>query len=169
MEPEGVKRMSERSESDRSLQYTGYIGDGDSKSYSYILKVNPYNGKSIKKYECVGHVQKWLGNALQKLQSQYGKKKLSDSKTIGGYGRLTADRLDKLQTYYGLASRRNRDDLDGMRKEIWAGLYHSASTDDQPQHQFALMAQTHGAKSTRQSSRVKHIIIPNRCPQLWWM
>ena len=136
MEPEGVKRIFERSESDRSLQYTGYIGDGDSKSYSYILKVNPYNGKSIKKYECVGHVQKRLGTALRKLKSQYGKKKLSDSKTIGGYGRLTADRIDKLQTYYGLAIRRNKDDLDGMRKEIWAGLYHSASTDDQPQHQF---------------------------------
>ena len=64
MEPEGVKRIFERSESERSLQYTGHIGDGDSKSYSYILKVNPYNGKLIKKYECVGHVHKWLGTSL---------------------------------------------------------------------------------------------------------
>ena len=56
MEPEGVKRIFEWSENDRSLQYTGYIGDGDSKSYSYILKVDPYNGKSIKKYDCVGHL-----------------------------------------------------------------------------------------------------------------
>jgi len=136
MEPEGVKRIFLRSESDRCLQYTGYIGDGDSKSYSHILKVDPYNGKSIRKYECVGHVQKRLGTALRKLKSQYGRKKLSDNKPIGGYGRLTADRIDKLQTYYGLAIRRHKDDLDGMRKEIWAGLYHSASTDDHPQHQF---------------------------------
>ena len=74
MEPEDVKRIFKRSERDRSLQYTGYIGDGDSKSYSYILKVDPYNGKSTKKYECVAHAQKRLGTALRKLKRKFGKR-----------------------------------------------------------------------------------------------
>ena len=136
MEPEGVKRIYQRSESQNHLQYTGFIGDGDSKSYPSIAKLNPYNGKDIKKFECVGHIQKRLGGALRKLKNKYGSSKLSDGKTIGGYGRLTADRIDKLQTYYGLSIRRHKEDLEGMKREALAGLYHTASTDEKPQHQF---------------------------------
>ena len=54
--------------------------------------------------------------------------------TIGGRGRLTTERIDKLQVYYGLAIRRNRYNVEGMKKEIWAGLHHSVSTDEKPQH-----------------------------------
>ncbi len=48
MEPEGVRRIFERSEADRNLQYTGYIRDGDSKSFSAIQRADPYNGKMKK-------------------------------------------------------------------------------------------------------------------------
>ena len=44
----------------------------------------------------VGHMQKRLGTALQKLKKTWGKKKLEDGKTIGGRGRLTANLMDKL-------------------------------------------------------------------------
>ncbi len=70
MEPEGVRRIFERSEADRNLQYTGYIV------------------------------------------------------------RLTSDRIDKLQTYYGVAIRRHKDDLEGMKREVCVGLYHTASSND---------------------------------------
>ena len=135
MEPEGVKRIYNRSEDSRKLQYTGYIGDGDSKSFSSIKASRPYAGKDITKYECVGHVQKRMGTALRKLKAQKGKQKLRDGRTIGGIGRLTNGRIDKLQVYYGLAIRRHKFDVDGMKKEVWAGLYHSASSDENPQHQ----------------------------------
>ena len=78
--------------------------------------------------ESVGHIQTQLVSALCKLKSNQGNSKLSDGKTIRGYGRLTADRDDKLQTFYGLAIRRHKDDLTGMEKE--------ASTDAKPQHRF---------------------------------
>ena len=135
MEPEGVKRIFARSEDSRKLQYTGYIGDGDSKSFSSIKASNPYANKDILKYECVGHVQKRMGTALRKLKAQKGKQKLKDGKTIGGLGRLTNAKIDKLQVYYGLAIRRHKHDLEGMKKEVWAGLCHSASSDENPQHQ----------------------------------
>ena len=45
------------------------------------------------------------GGALLKLKSKCGSNKLPDGKTIWGYGKLTADRIDKLQTYYGLSIR----------------------------------------------------------------
>ena len=107
MEPEGVRRIFQTSESERNLQYTGYIG-GDSKSFTSVVNAQPYGDKTVKKYECVGHLQKRLGAALRKIKKKHGNKKLSEGKTIGGYGGLTANRIDKLQTYHGLAIRRRK-------------------------------------------------------------
>ena len=133
MEP-GVKRIYTRFEDSKRLQCTGCIGDGDAKSFSSIMASKPYADKDIMKYECVGHVQKQMGTVLRKLRAQKGKQKLRDGKTIGGIGRLTNARIDKLQVYYGLAIQRHKHDLEGMKKEVWAGLYHSASSDEKPQH-----------------------------------
>eukprot|EP00795_Rhopilema_esculentum_P011847 gene11847-2387_t len=51
----------------RNLQYTGYIWDGDSKSYSSI-KASKHGDKVIAKIEFVGHVQKRMAAALMKLR-----------------------------------------------------------------------------------------------------
>eukprot|EP00795_Rhopilema_esculentum_P005715 gene5715-10967_t len=58
LEPEGVSRIFVCSVETRKLQYTGYIGDGDSESFSSIKASKPYV-----KIECVGHVQKRKGTA----------------------------------------------------------------------------------------------------------
>ena len=99
MEPEGVRRIFLRSSESRHLQYTGYIGDGDSKAFSQVNSLRPYGDKSITKIECVGHVQKRMGTALRKLKSAKGKQKLSDRKTIDGAGILTGALIDKRQIY----------------------------------------------------------------------
>ena len=90
-------------------------------------------GCTIEKKECVGHVQKRMGTALRKLKD-YGRRKLSDNKTIGGQGRLTGKKIDKIQRYYGLAIRRNKHDLTNMTKAVYAILQHMSSTDQNPQH-----------------------------------
>ncbi len=41
MEPEGVRRIFERPKADRNLHETGYIGEGDSKSFSAINRADP--------------------------------------------------------------------------------------------------------------------------------
>ncbi len=74
-------------------------------------------------------------NGLEKIKSTHGAKKINEGKSIGGMGTLTADRIDKLQVYVVL-TRRHKNDLDGMKNEVWAGLYHSASTDEKPKQQF---------------------------------
>ena len=61
---------------------------------------------------------------------------LSDGKTLGGAGRLTDAEIDKLQTYYSLAIRRNTHDVEKMRTAVWAIFFHKASTDEKPQHQL---------------------------------
>ena len=136
MEQEGVGRIFLRSAESRHLQYTGYIGDGDSKAFSQVNSLRPYGGKSITKIECVGHVQKRMRTALPKLKSAKGKQKLSDGKTIGGASRLTGALIEKLQICYGLSICRNKDNLKKVHDKVWGGLFHSASTDKHPQHQY---------------------------------
>ena len=67
MEVEGVKRLYERSH-DHGLQYTTFVGDGDSRSFTVISRLQPYGpAVKIEKEECVGHIQKRMGTRLRSL------------------------------------------------------------------------------------------------------
>jgi hypothetical protein len=59
---------------------------------------------------------------------------LPDSKPLGGKGRLTQSEIDKLQNYYGLAIRRTVNNLEAMKRAVWAVLFHKLSTYEKPQH-----------------------------------
>ena len=62
MEPNGTERIFRRSERQYDLRYTGFLGDGDSKSYARVQNVEPaiYDVNNVK-YECCSHVQKRRG------------------------------------------------------------------------------------------------------------
>ncbi|GFU26964.1 uncharacterized protein TNCV_1151431 [Trichonephila clavipes] len=82
METVGIVRIFQRSLSHRSVRYTSYIGNGDSKTFSSITASNPYGEDiTVSKIECVGHVQKIMGTPLRKLKQMNSK--LSDGKSIG--------------------------------------------------------------------------------------
>ncbi|GFX79577.1 uncharacterized protein TNCV_825661 [Trichonephila clavipes] len=66
METVGAYRIFERSEANRSLRYTSYYGDGDSKAFNNVKDIYGYD--SVVKYECIGHVQKRVGSRLRKLK-----------------------------------------------------------------------------------------------------
>lgn len=137
MEAAGAMEIFQRSVSERGVRYINYLGDGDSKAYKTVCESKPYGEDvQIEKLECVGHVQKRLGSRLRKLKKEMKGKRLEDGKVIGGAGRLTDSEIDKLQTYYGLAIRRNIHNLADMKKAVWASFLHKASTDSYPQHQF---------------------------------
>ena len=111
------------------------LGDGDSSTYNAIVESKPYGDNCTpNKLECIGHVQKRVGSRLRKLKSSSKGQKLADGKGLSGKGRLTDDKIDVLQNYYGLAVRENLDDVGKMAKSIEASLYHVASTDQNPQH-----------------------------------
>ncbi|GFV62905.1 uncharacterized protein TNCV_3719111 [Trichonephila clavipes] len=135
METVGMIRMFQRSLSHRSVRYTSYIGDGDSKTFSSITASNPYGEDiTVSKIECVGHVQKRMGTRLRKLKQMSSK--LSDGKSIGGKGRLTDRMIDLITTYYGNAIRQNKTCMSDMRKAVWAVYFHIRSSDDEPLHCF---------------------------------
>lgn len=135
MEVEGALKVFARSERTRNVKYKYYMGDGDSKGFQSVVNSKPYGDFTIEKLECVGHVQKRMGGRLRKLRRDLKGQTLSDGLKIGGKkGRLTDAAIDSLQNYYGLAIRRNPNDLEKMRKDVWAIFFHKASTDEMPQH-----------------------------------
>lgn len=137
MEAEGAKQIFQRSVRERGVRYTKYLGDGDSKAYKTVCDSKPYGDSvNIEKLECVGHMQKRMGTRLRKIKKEMKGKKMSDGKTLGGQNRLTDAEIDKLQTYYGLAIRRNTEDVEKMQTAVWSIFLHKSSTDDHPQHQL---------------------------------
>jgi hypothetical protein len=73
----------------------------------------------------VGHYQKRLGTALRKLVKE---------KKLGGKGKLTSSKIDRMQNYFGMAVRLNTSSVEIMLKAIMATLFHLSSTDNNPQH-----------------------------------
>ena len=137
METEAVKILWKRSEDTNKLQYTSYIGDGDSKGFTAVAELRPYgNDVQIEKEECIGHVWKQMGKNLRDLKQKLGSKKLIDGKPIGGRGRLTDKRIDSLQNYYGDAIKKHAGNEDEMARAIKASLYHSLSVDDDYCHDY---------------------------------
>ena len=124
MEKEGVQQIYSRSISDRKLRYTEYYGDGDSKGFASVK--DTYHPIPVIKRECIGHIQKRVGNRLRKL-----KKEVSG---LGGAGKLTDSMVDRLQNYYGIAIRSNVGDLPKMKKAIGAVLFHCASSKENEWH-----------------------------------
>ena len=104
-------------------------------SFKKISEAKPYRLEiDIEKLECVGHVQKRCVTRLRKTINVKGKK-LDDGKGIGGAGRLTKKKIAILQNYFCFSNRQNSKNLERMRADIMAVLYHVASTDEnQQQH-----------------------------------
>jgi hypothetical protein len=136
MECDGILEIFSRSEIERGLVYTGYLGDGDSKSYTMVANANPPvyvrdDGSRvlIEKLECCGHIQKRMGNQLSScVQSNKNKKfKTKEGKIvtgIGGKGGLTKVAIRRIQGHFGAAIRNNKGNLEAMRGDILQILLH---------------------------------------------
>ena len=124
METEGAKRIFSRSLKRHKVRYTELYGDGDSKSHETVKKT--YLGIIVRKRQCVGHVQKRVGNRCIKLKKRI--------KGLGGRGKLTKRAIDRLQNYYGIAIRSNSNNLPAMQKAVRASLFHVASSETNNYH-----------------------------------
>ena len=80
MESAAAVNIFSRSVQSYGLRYVKYFGDGDSSSFSAIENI--YSSAVCKKYECLGHYQKRVGNRLRKLPQRVnglgGKAKAKD-------------------------------------------------------------------------------------------
>ena len=67
MENAGTVSIFSRSIADRGLRYLSYYGDGDSKSFASVENI--YEGAVVKKFECIDHYQKRVGNSSGALRT----------------------------------------------------------------------------------------------------
>ena len=130
-----------RSMEKNNLQYTTFVGDGDSSCFSKVKEAltEKYGEMyQLTKEKCTGHVQKRMGSGLREYKRKQQGIKLDDGKGVGGTGRLTDAIIDRIQNNYGQAIRSNKD-VESMRTAIQAVLHHMAKDDNKTlvdQHKF---------------------------------
>ena len=112
MEIAGVKTIWLCSVKDLKLKYSTFIGDGDAATFACLTELKPY-GEDVEiiNHECVGHIQKRMGTALQKLKKSGIAHE--NSQLVKFKGRLKNNAITALNVYYGSAIR-NKDDIHGM-------------------------------------------------------
>ncbi|GFX75424.1 CCHC-type domain-containing protein [Trichonephila clavipes] len=101
-----------------------FYGDGDSKSHLAVKDI--YGIDSVRKYECIGHIQKRVGSKLRIIKTK--------EKGLGGKGKLSDSFIDKIQNYYGIAIRSNIGNLEEMQRAVIAAFYHCCSGKSNPMH-----------------------------------
>ncbi|GFX91076.1 uncharacterized protein TNCV_5107061 [Trichonephila clavipes] len=120
MEAVGSTRIFQRSIAKRSLKYSQYYGDGDSKGF---IRVKDTCGKdSVTKCECIGLVQKRVGVRLRKLKSK--------NKNLSGKGKLPDSSIDRLQNCYGI----NVGNLSALQQNVAAALFHCSTSVEKLMH-----------------------------------
>lgn len=81
-----------------------------------------------------------MGATLRNMRSKT-ETILEDGKKLSGKSILTRNLIDELQNYYGLAIRKNTDNLHNMYQTVWAIFYHKMSTDQDPKHGLCPMGE----------------------------
>ena len=69
METAGATNIFSLSKEKHRLYYISFCGDGDSKAYPAVKDIYVPT-KPIKKFEYVGHYQKWVGSRLRNLKKE---------------------------------------------------------------------------------------------------
>ncbi|XP_011881176.1 PREDICTED: uncharacterized protein LOC105569367 [Vollenhovia emeryi] len=125
MEVQGMLEIFARAEDLHGAKYKKYIGDGDTKTFEALSQQD----EEVENKECVNHVQKRMGLRLRNA------KKMDQNLGGRGVGKLTDRLINKLTIYYGLAIRRNPNDVDKMINDMWATFEHKISTNEKPMHE----------------------------------
>ncbi|GFV90564.1 uncharacterized protein TNCV_2222801 [Trichonephila clavipes] len=122
MESVEAYRLFERSHETRKREYVEFYGDGDSKGHLAVKDI--YGIDRVRKYECIGHIQKRVGSKLRILKTE--------EKGLGCKGNVSDSFIDKIQNYYGIAIRSNIGNLEEMQRAGIAAFYHCSSGKSNP-------------------------------------
>ena len=88
------------------LVYSTYVGDNNSSSFKNLLNIDPYQGiETVRKEECLGHVQKRIKKHLKKKSNANSK--------------LAAGKVERVGQHYTLVVCQNRGESpSGFRKAL---------------------------------------------------
>jgi hypothetical protein len=105
-----------------------YLGGADNKAYQMVITEMSYGPNlSVTNLKCIGYVQKRLGVRLRRIVTEKRGTRVHDGKNFGGKVRLTKSEVHKLQNYYALVIRRNVNNLEAMKKAVWAIFFYKLS------------------------------------------
>ncbi|XP_076449178.1 uncharacterized protein LOC143285666 [Babylonia areolata] len=89
METQAAVIMFGRSVELHNFRYKHLLGDGDAKAHNAVNESAPYgDGSNVEKIECVNHVTKRMGTALQNLVE----KQKAIKQPTGGRGKMTENK-----------------------------------------------------------------------------
>ena len=75
---------------------TTSVGYGDAKSFQAVSSPQTYGeAYTMRKKDCIGHVQKWMGSRLRRWQGENRKIVLEDGKSVVISKRLTDSLIDE--------------------------------------------------------------------------
>ena len=132
MEVAAARILFGRSISRHKLRSTSVIGDDDAKTIFSLNSGNVYPGTEIIKEDCINHVAKRMWKGLDVL-----KKKLAGTKnSISGRGKVTSKLMTTMSHYYANQLKINAPDTAAMQRGVLASLWHMASRDEDPRHEF---------------------------------
>ena len=100
-----------------------------------------------------------MGTALLDFKKNMRGQKLFDGKGVVGTQRLTQDMIKRIQNYYGLAIRHNKDNLHGIKKATTAMQHHTIEDPEKTltsHHQFCPWCHLWRDKATG-SNDYKHL------------
>ena len=138
MEVAAAKVLLGRSVEKYGLKYLSVLCDGDAKTIASLNEAEVYPGEEITKEDCVNHVAKRMWTAMDTLK----KKLKGTSESVTGKGKLTRSVQDKLSAYYAAQLKENAPDVEKMRCGVYASLFHSVSTDQDPHHSYCPQGST---------------------------
>lgn len=91
-------KILHRSQSERGMKYINYVGEDDSKIYTFIVYSKPYSNAQKPKLQYVKNIQKPMGARLQKQKFDYKYQKPEDSNKFCGKGGLM--NVSNITAYY---------------------------------------------------------------------
>jgi hypothetical protein len=91
-------------------------------------------------------------------------KTLADGKGLSGAGRLTIARIDSIQSFYGLSIRQNKGDSKAMAKATKAIMYHYASSEEKPQHDYCPIGKDSWCTYQRDTANNTKLHVPIKSP-----
>lgn len=103
MDATRILNIIQRSIENYGMWYLEFLGDGDSKANKLLLQEAVYANVDVKNLNAEAMCRSIWAHAFTHWKSEWGKTPLEDRKPIGGTGRLTENKIDKLQVYFGKA------------------------------------------------------------------
>ena len=118
----GHSSLARRSVATRKMRYVEFISDGDSKTIAMLNAEKPYgDGVEVEKHECVGHIQKRVGNRVKAAKKDFLRDKAVYKKKVQELNEREKEVRKKYGLTGGKRGRGGKRGCDKVQKGVGEG------------------------------------------------